>query len=79
MTLRAWQAGDRWARWVALGVCPVLLGSLIPVLRNFNLLESDFLSQYGMVIAAAIEAPALIYALLQRSSLQHEAQVRARA
>lgn len=79
MTLRAWQAGDRWARWVALGVCPVLLGSLIPVLRNFNLLESDFLSQYGMVIAAAIEAPVLIYALLQRSSLQHEAQVRARA
>jgi diguanylate cyclase (GGDEF)-like protein len=32
-----------------------------------------------MMIAAAIEAPLLFYGLLQRSSLQHEAQTRARA
>jgi two-component system, sensor histidine kinase LadS len=48
-------------------------------MRNFGLISSGFLSQYGMVIAAALEAPLLIYGLLQRSSLQHEAQARARA
>jgi GGDEF domain-containing protein len=79
MLWSAWRTGDRWVRWIALGVLPVLLAGALPVLRNFNLLSSGFLTQYGMVIAAAIEAPLLFYGLLQRSSLQHEAQARARA
>lgn len=79
MLWTAWRTGDRWVRWVALGILPVLLAGTLPVLRNFGLLSSGFLSQYGMVMAAAIEAPLLIYGLLQRSSVQHEAQTRARA
>jgi len=75
----AWRTGDRWVRWVALGMLPVLVAGALPVMRNFNLISSGFLSQYGMVIAAALEAPLLLYGLLQRSSLQHEAQARARA
>ncbi len=75
----AWRTGDRWVRWIALGMLPILLAGALPVLRNFGLLSSGFLSQYGMAIAAAIEAPLLIYGLLQRSSQQHEAQARARA
>ncbi len=75
----AWRTGDRWVRWVALGMLPVLIAGVLPVMRNFNLISSGFLSQYGMVIAAALEAPLLLYGLLQRSSLQHEAQARARA
>ncbi len=75
----AWRTGDRWVRWIALGVLPVLVAGALPVMRNYGLISSGFLSQYGMVIAAAIEAPLLIYGLLQRSSLQHEAQARARA
>lgn len=75
----AWQSGDRWVRWIALGVLPMLLAGTLPVLRNFNLLSSGFLSQYGMILAATIEAPLLIYGLVQRSSIQHEAQARARA
>lgn len=75
----AWRTGDRWVRWVALGMLPVLIAGALPVMRNFNLISSGFLSQYGMVIAAALEAPLLLYGLLQRSSLQHEAQARARA
>src|SRR5690606_347592 len=47
--------------------------------RNFHLLPAGFISQYGMVVAAALEAPILLYGLMQRSSLQHEAQARARA
>lgn len=79
MLWRAWRTGDRWVRWVAFGVLPVLVAGTLPVFRNFGLLSSGFLSQYGLVIAAAIEAPALIFGLLQRSSMQHEAQARARA
>lgn len=79
MLWAAWRTGDRWVRWIALGILPVLLTGAIPVLRNLGLLSSGFLSQYGMMIAAAIEAPLLFYGLLQRSSLQHEAQTRARA
>ncbi|WP_171019861.1 7TM diverse intracellular signaling domain-containing protein [Hydrogenophaga sp. 2FB] len=79
MLWAAWRTGDRWVRWIALGMLPVLLAGALPVMRNFGLISSGFLSQYAMVIAAAIEAPLLIYGLLQRSSLQHEAQARARA
>lgn len=79
MLWSAWRTGDRWVRWIALGILPVLLAGSLPVLRNFNLMSSGFLTQYGMVIAAAIEAPLLFYGLLQRSSLLHEAQARARA
>lgn len=79
MLWAAWRTGDRWVRWIALGMLPVLLAGALPVMRNFGLISSGFLSQYAMVIAAALEAPLLIYGLLQRSSLQHEAQARARA
>jgi len=79
MLWRSWRSGESWLRWFALGMLPMLVASALPVMRNFNLISSGFLSQYGMVIAAALEAPMLIYALLLRSQLQHEAQVRARA
>ncbi len=79
MLWMAWRSQETWVRWVAVGMLPVLVAGTIPVLRNFDLLSSGFLSQYGMVMAAAIEAPLLIYALLQRSQLQHESQARARA
>ena len=79
MLWTAWCTGDRWVRWIALGMLPVLLAGALPVLRNFGLISSGFLTQYAMVIAAAIEAPLLIYGLLQRSSMQHEAQARAKA
>lgn len=79
MLWAAWCTGDRWVRWIALGILPVLMAGTLPILRNFGLMSSGFLSQYGMVIAAAIEAPLLIYGLLQRSSMQHEAQTRAKA
>lgn len=75
----AWRTGEHWARWVVLGFVPVLLGGMTPVLRNFHLLSAGFLSQYGLVAAAALEAPILLYGLMKRSSMQHEAQARARA
>lgn len=79
MVWMGWRSGEAWVRWFVVGIAPVLLASALPVMRNFNLISSGLLSQYGMVFAAALEAPILIYALLQRSQLQHESQVRARA
>jgi two-component system, sensor histidine kinase LadS len=75
----AWRTREPWARWVVAGMLPVVLAGTLPVFRNFGLLGSGFLSQYGMVAAAALEAPILFFGLLQRSSIQHEAQARARA
>jgi diguanylate cyclase (GGDEF)-like protein len=79
MLWAGWRTGERCLRWIALGMLPVLLAGAVPVLRNFDLLSSGFLSQYAMVLAAALEGPLLIYGLLQRSSIQHEAQTRAKA
>lgn len=79
MLWMAWRSGETWIRWFVAGMLPMLASAALPVMRNFNLISSGFLSQYGMVIAAALEAPLLIYALLQRSQLQHETQARARA
>lgn len=75
----AWRTGEPWAYWIVAGFVPILLAGMTPVLRNFHLLSAGFLSQYAMVTAAALEAPILLYGLIQRSSLQHEAQARARA
>ncbi|MBX3610805.1 MAG: diguanylate cyclase [Hydrogenophaga sp.] len=79
MVWAALRQSETWVRLIGVGMVPVLLASALPVLRNFNLLSSGFLSQYGMVLAATLEAPILIYALLQRSQQLHEAQARARA
>lgn len=79
MVWTAWRTGDRWVRWIGVGILPVLLAGLIPVLRNVGMLPSNFLSQYGMVLAAAFEAPILFYGLQQRSASLREAQTRAGA
>lgn len=79
MLLGAARSSETWVRLIALGLAPILLASALPFMRNFNLISSGFLSQYGMVFAAALEAPILLLALLQRSQVLHESQARARA
>ncbi|MDO9403756.1 MAG: 7TM diverse intracellular signaling domain-containing protein [Polaromonas sp.] len=69
--------GDRHARWVALGFLPVLLASLFPLLRNFGVLASGFLTEYAMILASAIEAPILYYGLHRRVSQRSEPRARA--
>lgn len=69
--------GDRHARWVAAGFALVLLGGLAPVARNFGLLESGFLSEYGLMLGSAIEMPVLFYGLHRRLTEQTESQARA--
>nr|WP_279343601.1 7TM diverse intracellular signaling domain-containing protein [Variovorax terrae] len=71
--------GDRDARWVALGFLPVMIAAMFPLLRNFGLISSGFLTEYGLTLGSAIETPILFYGLHRRLSVRREAQARARA
>lgn len=78
LIVTAWRTHDRWVRWIALGILPVLLAGMLPILRNFGLISTGIITQYGMVIAATLEAPLLMFGLLRRFSIRNEARTRAR-
>ena len=71
--------GDRHARWVALGFLPVLLTAVLPLLRNVGLVSSGFLTDYGLMLGSAIEAPILFYGLHRRVSQDRNLTARANA
>lgn len=58
--------GDAQLRWVGLGFLPIGLAAIFPLLRNYGLIESSFLTQYALMIGSAIETPVLFYGLYQR-------------
>jgi len=69
--------GDRHARWIALGFLPIVLATLFPLLRNFGLIASSFLTQNALMLGSAIEAPILFYGLLRRVTQRRESETRA--
>jgi diguanylate cyclase (GGDEF)-like protein len=69
--------GDRHARWIALGFLPILLATLFPLLRNFGVMRSSFLTEYALILGSAIEAPILFYGLLRRVTQRRESSARA--
>ena len=71
--------GDRHSRWIAAGFSLVVLGGLFPVARNFGLIQSGFLSEYGLMLGSAVEMPLLFYGLNRRLNVQTETRARARA
>ena len=71
--------GDRHSRWIAAGFSLVVLGGVFPVARNFGLIESGFLSEYGLMLGSALEMPLLFYGLNRRLNVQTETRARARA
>ncbi len=77
--LRSWYMGDKNAAWIALGFLPVVIAGLFPLMRNFGLVTTGFLSQYAVTIGSAIEVPILMYALMQRSATQRDLRVREQA
>ena len=76
---RSARLGDRNAKWIALGFLPIVIAGLFPVLRNFGVVSTGFLSQYAVTIGAALEVPLLLYALMQRSSSQRDMLIREQA
>jgi two-component system, sensor histidine kinase LadS len=79
MLWRSARAGDRNAKWIALGFTPVVISAMFPVLRNFGVFNTGFLSQYAVTLGSAIEVPLLMYALMLRSASQRDMRVREHA
>ena len=71
--------GDRQARWIALGFLPVIVATLFPLLRNFGVLASSFITQNALMLGSALEAPILFYGLLRRVTQRRESETRATA
>ncbi len=69
--------GDRHARWIALGFLPIILATLFPLLRNFGLIATGFLTQNALILGSALEAPILFYGLLRRITRREEPSTRA--
>ncbi|MDO9357623.1 MAG: 7TM diverse intracellular signaling domain-containing protein [Polaromonas sp.] len=69
--------GDRHARWLALGFLPIILATLFPLMRNFGVLPSGFLTENALILGSAIEAPILFYGLLRRVTQRRESETRA--
>jgi two-component system, sensor histidine kinase LadS len=76
MVFAAWQRGDASTRWVAIGFLPVVLGVLPILARNLGLINSGFLTQYGMLVGVAFEMPILLYALTSRSTRRRDVLMR---
>ncbi len=71
--------GDRHARWIALGLLPVLLATLFPLLRNLGAISSGFLTEYSLMLGSAVGAPIHFYGLHRRTSQRREPTTRAAA
>lgn len=71
--------GDRHSRWIAAGFVLILIGGVFPLARNFGLLASGFLSEYGLMLGSALEMPLLFYGLHRRLTEQTETRARAQA
>ncbi len=69
--------GDRHTRWVALGFLPVVLATLLPLLRNLGVISSSFWTEYALVLGSAIEVPVLFYGLQRRVSQRRNVNARA--
>jgi diguanylate cyclase (GGDEF)-like protein len=71
--------GDRHSRWIAAGFALIILGGAFPVARNFGLITSGFLSEYGLMLGSAMEMPLLFYGLNRRLNEQTESRARGQA
>lgn len=69
--------GDRNARWLVLGFLPIVLTSIAPLLRNFDVINTDFSTEYGRMLGSVIELPILFYGLTRRVAQRRDPAARA--
>lgn len=79
LALAAWRRHDVVGMWVLVGYVPLTLAVVMSVVRLFGWLPVFFGTQYAVVIAMALEVPALLVALSIRSRERHGAQIREQA
>jgi two-component system, sensor histidine kinase LadS len=71
-----WSRGDTGMRWLALGLLPVFIGVAPLLLRNLGLMNTNFFTQYGVMLGSATEMPILLYGLIRRSANRRESRAR---
>ena len=59
-------SGDRHSRWIVYGFSPVLLATMVPLMRNYDVIQSSFWTEYALLLGSAIEVPILYYGLHRR-------------
>ncbi len=72
-----WRRKDSMARWIATCFAPVALSAVPLIMRNLGFMANNWATQYGVLIAACIEMPLLLYAITLRSNRRREGQARA--
>ena len=68
----AWQRGDRFAPWLLLSYLPILLAGSLTLGSTVGWLVTSFLTQYGMLIAMALNLPIVMVILMLRSQHRRE-------
>ncbi len=68
----AWQRGDRFAPWLLLSYLPLLIAASLTVAGSAGWLAVDFVTQYGMQIAVALNLPVVMVVLMLRSQHRRE-------
>ena len=68
----AWQRGDRFAPWLLLSYLPLLIAASLTVAGSSGWLTVDFVTQYGMQIAVALNLPVVMVVLMLRSQHRRE-------
>ncbi len=76
VSVLAWRRGDEVGPWMMAAYTPLAVAVLLALVRVFGWLPSNWLTQYGVVIAMAVEVPLLLVALNIRSRERHGAQIR---
>jgi diguanylate cyclase (GGDEF)-like protein len=66
-------------RWIAYGFLPLVVLSLFPLARAFNLIPVSVMTRYAVFFGTALQMPILYYALQRRSARRRESQLRAAA
>jgi two-component system, sensor histidine kinase LadS len=76
IAFEAWRRDDAVGAWVLLAYVPFTIAVCMALARLFGWLPVFFGTQYGIVVAMAIEVPLLLVALNIRSRERHGAQIR---
>lgn len=72
-----WTRGSASVRWVARGFLPVVIGVVPQMLRNIGWIDSNFFTQYGVMLGSIVEMPLLFYALALRAGARTAGVARA--
>ena len=75
--IATWRRKDRTGLWVVVAFSPISAATVLLVASVTGLVQSSWLSRYGLMIGLIIEVPFLLIALNMRSRERHSVEARA--